>query len=189
MNAAAWLLAAKLIGAAALLAAGAAGVRGCQEHYRSQGRDEVQARWDDERRENARIAAAARAAHERTQRAKEQTMARAAEENARVQMQREQAVAHGAAGVQRSADGLRDAIAQHDAASRSRGAAGTCPAASAEADEAATARALLGACAGEYRELAQDAASLAVQVRGLQDHIVAVQPEAAPLLAQQQVQP
>ena len=45
MNAAAWLLAAKLIGAAALLAAGAAGVRGCQEHYRSQGRDEVQARY------------------------------------------------------------------------------------------------------------------------------------------------
>lgn len=185
MSAAAWIWVAKLVGAAALLALGAAGVRGCQEHYRGQGRDEVQARWDAERREQARMAEAARAQRERAEREKEQTMARAAEENARVQTEREEAVARGDAGVQRSADGLRGAIAGRDAASRARRAASTCPTADAEADEAATARALLGACTGEYRELAKDAAALATQVIGLQDHIVVVQPEAAPLLAEE----
>ena len=185
MSAAAWIWIAKLVGAAALLALVVAGVRGCQEHYRGQGRDEVQARWDTERREQDRMAAAARAQRERTEREKEQTMARGAEENARVQIQREEAVARGDAGVQRSADGLRGTIARQDADSRARRAASTCPAADVEADEAATARALLGACTGEYRELAKDAAALATQVMGLQDHIVVVQPEAAALLVEE----
>ena len=182
MSAAAWIWVAKLVGGAALLALAVAGVRGCQEHYRGQGRDEVQTQWSAERREQARLAEAAHAQREREQREKEHTMARAAEENARVQTEREEAVARGAAGVQRSADGLRSTIAGRDAASRARRAAGTCPAASTEADEAATARALLGACTGEYRELAHDAAALATQVMGLQDHVLVLQPEAAALV-------
>ena len=74
MSAAAWIWIAKLVAAAALLALVVAGVRGCQEHYRGQGRDEVQGRWDADRREQARMAEAARAQRERAEREKEQTM-------------------------------------------------------------------------------------------------------------------
>ena len=73
-------------------------------------------------------------------------------------------------------------IARLDSASRSRRAEGSCPAAEREADEAQTARGLLGACVGRYRELGQAAGELAGQVTGLQDHVVVVQPEAAQLL-------
>lgn len=175
-----WLV--KAAGAAALLALAAVGVRSCQEHYRGEGRDEVQRRWDADRTEQARTAERARANRSEDERAKETTMARGAEENARAQAKRDEAVASRDAGVQRSLDGMRGAIARADGDSAARRAAGTCPAASAEADEAATARALLGACTGRYRELDKEAAELASQVIGLQDHIMVVQPEAAQLL-------
>lgn len=182
MNAAAvmWLI--KAAGAAALLALAAVGVRSCQEHYRDQGREQVQQRWDADRAEQARTAERARANRSEEERAKELTMARGAEENARAQTKRDDAVARRDVGVQRSLDGMRGAIARADTSSAGRRAASTCPAASAEADEAATARALLGACAGRYRELDREAAELASQVIGLQDHIVVLQPEAAQLL-------
>lgn len=179
MSPAAWSLVAKLLAVAGLVALATTGVRSCQEHYRGQGRGEVQAAWDAERLEQRRMAETARANREREERTKEQTMARGAEENERVQIQREETTVRHDTRGQRSVDGLRGAIASADAGSSARRAAGTCPTAEAEAHEAATARALLGTCSGRYRELAKDAADLADQVTGLQDHILLVQPEAA----------
>ena len=95
---------------------------------------------------------------------------------------RDQDLQRRSADLQRSDDGMRGAITSANSASTGRRAAGTCPAADAEADDAATARALLGTCTGRYRAMAEDAAGLATQVTDLQDHVVVVQPEAAALL-------
>lgn len=181
MSAATWSFLAKALLIAGLAALVATGVRSCQEHYRQQGRAEVQGAWDADRNEQRRMQEMARANRERDERAKEQTMARKGEENERGQVQREEITVRNDARLQRSADGLRNAIASVDASSAARRAASACSAAHAEADEAATARALLAACAGRYRELAKDAADLADQVTGLQDHILLLQPEAGQL--------
>lgn len=178
MTPATWLLVGKLVGAAALLGAATLGVRGLQEHYREQGRTEINAKWAEAKRLDEK----ARAEKERGERAKEQGMARKAEENARAQLKRDQGLQLGAAAVQRSADGLHGDIASVDGQSNARRNAGTCAAADAEAHEAATARALLGTCSDRYRAMAQDAAGNAAQVNDLQDHLVVVQPEAAALL-------
>ena len=182
MTAAAWAVVAKAIAAGVLAGVLALGVTRCQEHYRDQGRTEVQAKWDKAKAEDERLAANARAAKQASARAEEQQKARKAEENARAQHKRDQALAAGNAGVQRSADGLRGDVAAADGHSSARRAAGTCAAADAEAHEAATARALLGTCSDRYRAVAKDAAELAAAVNDLQDHVIVVQPEAAALL-------
>ncbi len=182
MNAAAWLIVAKVVGVALLVGAVVTGVRSCQEHYRDEGRTEVQSKWDNAKREDQRLAEKARSAKQTAERGKEQGMARKAEENARAQAKRDQDLQRRSADLQRSDDGMRGAITSANSASTGRRAAGTCPAADAEADDAATARALLGTCTGRYRAMAEDAAGLATQVTDLQDHVVVVQPEAAALL-------
>ncbi|GKS97000.1 hypothetical protein [Acidovorax sp. SUPP2825] len=182
MTASSWVLIAKLLGTAALLSLAVTGVRSCQEHYRDQGRQQVQAAWDTDRQEQRRVAESARAARERDERTKEQNMALGAEENVRVQVQREESTVRRDAGLQRSADGMHSTIARADTDSHARRAASSCPAADAEAHEAATARGLLGACTGRYRQLAKSAADLADQVTGLQDHVLLLQPEAAALV-------
>lgn len=181
MNPLAWI---KLIGAVALLGAVALGLRNCAEGLREEGRMEVRAEWiaaDNQRKAEERKALIDR---QRNERAEEQRMARAAEEKDREQTHRENVLRRRADAAERTADGLRDTIAQRDAESRDRRAQGTCAAAEREADDAATARGLLGACAGRYTELAAEAGRLADQVIGLQDHIVVVQPEAAALLTE-----
>ena len=175
MTAAAWAVVAKAIAAGVLAGVLALGVTRCQEHYRDQGRTEVQDKWDAAKREDQRLAEKARSAKQTAERGKEQGMARKAEENARAQAKRDQ-------DLQRSDDGMRSTIAGADAGSAARRAAGSCAAADAEAHDAATARALLGTCTGRYRAMAEDAAGLATQVTDLQDHVVVVQPEAAALL-------
>lgn len=181
MTAALWLLA-KALAAAALVGALLLGVRSCQEHYREQGREEVRTEWssaDNQRELEERQAVIDK---QRAERAEEQRMAREKEKKDHEQAQREKRLLDRAVAAERAADGLRGTIARLNADSRDRRAEGTCAAAEREADAAATARELLGACAGRYRALGQGADELASQVMGLQDHVVVVQPEAAALL-------
>lgn len=161
---------------------GALGVRSCTDGLREQGREQVRAEWITA--DNARIAAerAAVIERQRTEREKELRMAREAEEKAREQAERDEALRARAAAAERAVAGLQRALSQANARSAQRRAAGTCPAADAEADAAAQARALLERCAGRYRAVGARAAELASQVIGLQDHVVVVQPEAAALL-------
>ena len=182
MTAAAWAVVAKAIAAGVLAGVLALGVTRCQEHYRDQGRTEVQKDWDDAKREDQRIAEKARGEKERTERAKEQKMAKAAERNNHVQVQRERTLHDRAVAAESERDGLLGTVAQRNADSAARRAEGTCAAAEREAYDAATARGLLGTCAGRYSEMAKGAGELAGQVMGLQDHIVVVQPEAAAML-------
>jgi hypothetical protein len=161
------------------------GVTNFLERYREQGRAEVRAQWvsaDNERQAKERQALIDLQAAER---GKEQRMAREAEENDRVHVKREEVLRDRAAAAERAAAGLRDTVARLDADSSARRAEGTCAAAEREADEAATARGLLGACAGRYSELGKRAGELANQVMGLQDHIVVVQPEAVMLIEEE----
>ena len=149
---------------------------------RDEGRAEVREQWaqaDAQRELKERQALINR---QNTEREKERRMARQAEEKEREQVQREEGLRQRALAAERTADGLRGTVARRDADSRARRAAGTCAAAEREADDAATARELLGACAGRYAGVAAEAGRLAAQVMGLQDHIVVVQPDAAALL-------
>ena len=183
MTAALWLLA-KALAAAALVGALLLGVRSCQEYYREQGREEVRTEWssaDNQRELEERQAVIDK---QRAERAEEQRMAREKEKKDHEQAQREKRLLDRAVAAEHTADGLRGTIARLDTESRARRAEGTCAAAEREADDAATARGLLGACAGRYTELAAEAGRLADQVMGLQDHIVVVQPEAAALLSE-----
>ena len=182
MTPALWLLIGKVVGVLLLAAAVTQGVRSCQEGLREEGRVEVRGKWiaaDNARKLKEREAQLDK---QRTERAEEQRMARAAEEKNREAFRREEILLDRALAAERSADGLRGTIARLNADSRDRRAEGTCAAAEREADEAQTARGLLGACVGRYRELGQTAGELASQVTGLQDHVVVVQPEAAQLL-------
>ncbi|QXL84124.1 hypothetical protein [Comamonas sp. NLF-1-9] len=160
----------------------ALGFDATREHWREQGREEVRA--ECLRADQARDALATRDALARAQeqRAKEQRMSEEAEKNALEATKREAVLRDRLAAIVRSHDGLQRELARRDAASSDRRAAGTCAAADAEADEAATARGLLGACAGRYRSMAAGAASLAEQVMGLQAHVLVVQPQAAALV-------
>lgn len=74
------------------------------------------------------------------------------------------------AAADRSAGSLRDEIARLNA----RGAPAD-PVAAGYADEARTARELLGTCSREYRTVAEDADRLRDQVTGLQDYVNSVQ--------------
>lgn len=182
MSAEGFALLAKLLGAAALLAIAALTVQRWQEHYRAEGRDEVRAEWqaaDTKRLADERQAVIAK---QTADRAEEQRMAKAKEEKDREALDREKTLRERADRAERAADGMRNTIARLDAASRAERGAATCPAAEREADAAATARGLLGACTDRYRGLAGEAGALADQVVGLQDHVVVVQPEAAALL-------
>lgn len=176
-----WLI--NLAAGLALAAVATFGVTSCQEHYREQGRVAVRAEWieADKARELAESQAAL--ARDKAEREKEQTMTKEAETHALQATKREAALRDQLAAVVRSNDGLQRELARADAASGERRAAGTCPAADAEADAAAAARGVLGACADRYRAMAADAAGLAEQVVGLQDHVVVVQPAARALLA------
>jgi len=181
MSAWLWLLT-KALGFSAIVGALALSVHAFQEHLREQGRVEVREQWL--KADNARQAQerAALIAMQQAERANEQRMAIAKEEKDREQIQREQALRDRAAAADRAVAGLRRAVARLNADSVSRRAESACPAAGREADEAATARELLGACASRYSELGARAGALAAQVTGLQDHIVVAQPEAAALL-------
>lgn len=170
----------------ALMAMLALGITSCKEGLREQGREQVRAEWI--KADMARISAerAALIEQQRAEREKEQRMAKAAEENAREQTQRDEALRVRASAAERAAAGLRRALATANVISAQqraeRGASGTCPAADAEADAAATARTLLGRCADRYRAVGARAAGLAGQVIGLQEHVLVLQPEAAALL-------
>lgn len=182
MTAQGLLLLGKVLGGLGLAAAVFFGARSCQEHYRDQGRVEIREQWmaaDNARELRERQALIDR---QRAEREDEQRMAREAEEKDRAALAREKTLRDRAVAAERAADGLRHTIARLDADSRDRRAEGTCAAAEREADAAATARELLGACAGRYRALGVRVGELASQVMGLQDHVVVVQPEAAALL-------
>ena len=178
-------LAIKIVAALALLAVAALGVRGCQEHYREQGRVQVRAEWIDA--DKARELAERQDTIERQQaeRTKEQSMAKEAEIHVLQATKREAVLRDRLAAVVRSHGGLQRELARLDAASGERRAGGTCPAADAEADAATTARGLFGACTDRYRAMAADAAGLASEVVDLQNHVTVLQPEARALLAPQ----
>jgi chromosome segregation ATPase len=107
-------------------------------------------------------AAAAQAA-EQASRAKEQALQRGSERIARDTQEKQTRLVAAAAASQRAADQLRDEIARLGARP-----APADPESAAFADEAGVARQLLGACAEEYRGMAQEADGLRVQVTGLQ---------------------
>lgn len=169
---------------AALVVAGVAyaGALAYNEHYRAQGRAEVQAQWDAA--EARRTAQEQRLAAEREQaeRHKEQVMQRQHEQKEAQRVKSQQDLQSRIADLEQRNRGLLDAIAARDAASHAQRATGTCAAAESEAHAAAQARNLLAACATRYGVMAADAAGLAGQVIGLQDHITIVQPAAAQLL-------
>ncbi|CAM5787503.1 hypothetical protein ACFOHU_07945 [Ottowia pentelensis] len=166
----------------ALAAVAMFGITSCQEHYREQGRVAVRAEWIEADKARELRETAATLAREKSERAKEQRQTQEAEANALAATQREAALRDRLDTVVRSHDGLQRELARANAASGDRRAAGTCPAADAEADAAATARGVLGACADRYRAMAADAAGLASQVVGLQDHVLVLQPAARALL-------
>ena len=175
-------LALKVLAALALVWVVMTGVQSCQAHYQEQGRVEVRKQWRDA--DNDRISLERQAALDKqaTERQEEQRMARAAEEKALEQSKRDEQLRDRAQSAERRVIGLLGKLAALDTASGERRAQGTCPAADAEADEAAKARAVLGRCASRYRSMGERAAELANQVTGLQDHVVIVQPESAALL-------
>lgn len=175
-------LAIKLLGALLVAAMALLGMRNCTEGLREQGREQVRAEWAavDARRQADEQAAALE--RERLERAKELRMQQDKERADAQGEQREQGLRARVADLQRRNDGLRSQLAAAGDASRTRRATGTCAAADAEADAAATARGLLGACADRYGAVAQSAAELASQVIGLQDHVLVLQPQAAALL-------
>ena len=175
----------KLLLAAVAVVGLVQGVRGCQERLREQGRVEVREQWTTA--DNARISAERQATidKQRTEREEEQRMARAAEEKALAQSRRDEALLKRADAAERDVGRMRLKLAEANARSTERRAAGTCPAADAEADEAAKARELLGRCSVRYAAMGKRASELASQVIGLQDHVVVVQPEAAALLEEE----
>ncbi|MFV0678990.1 hypothetical protein [Ottowia sp.] len=183
----AYVLAAKALAALALVAALVFGARACQERYREQGRVQVRMQWIEADKARGQAEREALIARQRTERQKEQRMAREAEEKTREAAKREDRLRGRIAVLERTGSGLRGTIARLDAASRARRAASTCPAADAEANDAARARGLLAACAERHTAMATDAGQLAHQVMGLQDHVVVVQPEAAALIKQSEV--
>lgn len=179
----------KIIAGLLLAVALVQGVTSCQEHFREQGRVEVRTQWIDADKTRELAERQDAIERQRAEREKEQAMARAAEENARETQLREEHLRGSIVDLQRRNGRLREQLAGLDAASRERRGAGTCAAADAEADEAATARGLLGACADRYQSMAADAAGLASQVIGLQEHVVLLQPEAAALLRDAEAAP
>lgn len=179
----------KIMAALALAAVAFFGVTSCQEHYREQGRVEVRTQWLDADKTRELAERQDTIERQRAEREKEQNMARAAEENARETQLREEHLRGSIVDLQRRNGKLREQLARADAASRERRGAGACAAADAEADDAARARDLLGACADRYRGMAEDAAGLASQVMGLQDHVLVLQPQAAALLRNAEAAP
>ncbi len=159
------------------------GVRNCTEGLREQGRVEVRAQWIDADKTRELAESQNTIERQRAERDKEQTMAKEAETHALAATKREAVLRDQLAAIVRSHGGLQRELARADADSAQRRAAGTCPAADAEADAAAAARGLFGACADRYRSMAADAAGLASQVVGLQDHVLVLQPDARALLA------
>lgn len=159
------------------------GTNALTEHYRAQGRAEVQAKWDAANLKQERDHAKAVAESEIQERAKERAAQVASEENARAAAQREAVLRSRAADLDRSVDGLRRELAATDRAFAAYRAARPDAAALSESDAAAAgARELLGQCAGRYAGMAESAAGLADQVIGLQAHVLVIQPEAARLM-------
>lgn len=165
---------------AVLLAALGLAWRAAATHYTNQGRAQVQARWDaavrQQERDHARATAAAQ---ERERRAEQQAQA-AADDNARRIAARETALRGHAAGLERDLERLRHELAAADAAFAGFRASRADASAAAGADAAAAgARELFRQCAGRYAGMAANAAGLAAQVTGLQDHLRIVLPAAA----------
>lgn len=174
-----WL---KAVGALAVAVMLALAFNAWTEGLREQGRGEVRALWVADNAAREADVQAAALVRERAERAKELRMQQE-KKDADVQAQkREAALRSRMDQLQRGNDGLRQQLAAQGAVSRDRRAAGTCPAADAEADDAALARGLFERCAARYAAMAERAAGLADQVIGLQDHVVIVQPAAAALI-------
>jgi hypothetical protein len=148
----------------------------------AQGAQRVQTLWDTaEARRNAdEKEAALRAMAQQAQaqaqvRAQEQAKQQEAERIAREQAQREQQLQGALAAATASNRSLHTAISQlnaNAAAAMSSTAAPT--SCSTELDAATTARNALGACSSRYTDVAGVADQLAIQVTGLQDHLLSV---------------
>ena len=109
--------------------------------------------------------ASASQAAEQAGRAKEKAMQRESERIARDAQEKQTRLVAAAAASQRAAGQLRDEIARLNARP-----APASPESAALAGEASVARQLLGACAEEYRWVAQEADGLRSQVTGLQQY-------------------
>lgn len=126
-------------------------------------------RYDKElaRRDTAQAVAAQKA--ENAARVREAQLQERVDRLSAAAAKREAQLASRAAATARASGGLRSDIARLDARSVAKDAGGTCA-----ADEARLARQLLGACADEYRVVAQEADGLREQVIGLQDYARAI---------------
>lgn len=166
---------ARIVAAAAIAAGLMAGWHWVSSHYYNQGAAAVQARWDEQREQDA--AAATQAALERTaqERAKERDW-RAHIDQLNQQNHALQAQLDGsrrsALNAQRV---LHTTIASLRADLHAAGrATGTAPATAAALERARAAAELLGQCAGRYTGVAADADRLAAQVTGLQQYVAGV---------------
>lgn len=148
----------------------------------AQGALRVQTLWDtaEARRKADEKEAALRAMTQQAQaqaqvRAQEQAKQQEAERIAREQAQREQQLQGALAAATTSNRSLHTTIAQLNAnaaaAMSSTAAPSSC---STELDAATTARNALGACSSRYTAVAGVADQLAIQVTGLQDHLLSV---------------
>lgn len=155
-----WIRIALIVGACLAIAAGGAAVR---SHLIGVGEARVQAKWDKQKQADADQALVLAQAAARDQAVRDRNAERTADEDHR----REQARLDHLAAAERTARGLRDAIAKLDADDLSAAAAD--PRVAAIAQRAATARGLLGECSDRRLDLAGKAQRLRDQVAGLRD--------------------
>lgn len=149
---------------AVLTAAGAA----VRSHWIHVGEARIQAKWDKQQKADADLAV--QLAHQAA--VDQATRNRNAERTADEDHRREQARLDRLAAAERTAAGLRDAIAKLDADDLSSAAAD--PRVAAVARRAVTARELLGSCAARYTSLAGTAERIRDQATGLRDFALTV---------------
>jgi hypothetical protein len=137
-------------------------------HYVTQGRADVQAKWDAQKLLDAEAARRRGEELRAEENAKRINSERVADEQAL----REKVRADRLAAADRTVDSLRDSIAKLNADDLS--AAAGDPRVAAFAQRAATARELLGSCSARYTGLAAKADRLRDQVAGLLDDAINV---------------
>jgi hypothetical protein len=153
---------------AAVLAAVSAAGLALRAHWVGAGRAEVQAKWDAQQLADERAGRALAIAAREEDNRKRINAERIADEQAR----QDKARALRIADLERSAHGMRDAIAKLDTDDLSAAAAD--PRVAAVAERATTARRLLGSCQARYADVAATANRVRDQAAGLLDFTLTV---------------
>ena len=174
-----------LIGAAIATAVSAAlyfGYQAWAQHYVNKGAQQERSVWQSKEDKRQKAETQARLAAEQKARAEETRKAKENDRVAQEQALREAQLRAAADMAHRRLGSLQHTIHALNERDRRRAMSAQSDAV-ALADEAARARGLLGQCSGRYAAVAASASEHAAQVIGLQDYIVAVNPDAQPLPA------